>query len=189
MEERLFAHPVIAHEIPVIRGQHDHRVVHAAGLFEPVEQNTHLVVALLDQAHIGAQDLVAHVVARECLRHGRVHEALEDAVIALPFRVAAHGRQEILRPVHAGIGVGHDIGPMRLDVGQVAAPAPCALLADEIHAAPGQVRGFAVFLADVGGFVGIRQEPARQHVAVRVDPGIRESRATGCRCHSPSARR
>ncbi len=172
LEEGFFAEPVIAEEIAMIGGHHDHRVVHPPGLFQPVEQYAHLIVALLDQAHVGFQHLFADVIARERPADRCHHETLEDGVSVVEFLLAPDCGKEVVRPVHVVIRRRHDIGPMRLDIGQVAAPGLIAFFFDEFHCAPGQVGRFAVLFGDVGRFVRVLQEPSGQNIAVVVDPGI-----------------
>ena len=62
VEQFLLAHPVIAQIVAMIRGQHDHRVFHAIGLFQIVQQAPKLIIALLDQPHIGWDHLLAHLI-------------------------------------------------------------------------------------------------------------------------------
>lgn len=66
--------------------------------FQPVEQHAHLVVALLDQPHIGGQNLVADVVAGKSLAYGCVLKALEHGMVGFAFGVAAHGGRKCSGP-------------------------------------------------------------------------------------------
>ena len=51
----------------MVRGQDDHRVPVAPGRLEMVEKSTELVVALLDQPHIGGDGLVPCLVVAKGL--------------------------------------------------------------------------------------------------------------------------
>ncbi len=73
VEQVLLAHPVIAEIVAVIGGEHDHGVVEQAALLQEAHQHAHLVVDLLDQAHIGRDHLLAHLVARHVARVAHVH--------------------------------------------------------------------------------------------------------------------
>ena len=57
---------------------------------------------------------------------GRVtaDDVVDMRVAALVGR--AHGREHVLGTEHAVVGRWHDVGPVRLDVGQVQAPGPVA---------------------------------------------------------------
>ena len=70
VEKILFALPVVAQIVAVIRGDDDHAIDHVAGFLEESEQAAHLVVGLLDQAHIGGNHLGADILARKGLAHG-----------------------------------------------------------------------------------------------------------------------
>ena len=73
VEQILLAHPVIAEIVAVIGGEHDHRGVEQAARFQELHQHAHLVVDLLDQAHIGRDDFFARLVARHVAGVAHVH--------------------------------------------------------------------------------------------------------------------
>ena len=92
----------------------------------------------------------------------------------LPLRWRAHRGQHVGRAIHAGIGLGRDIGPVRLDVGQMQAPrSPVGFgFRDEIHRAAGHVGRLGVLVRDARGLVGMNQKPAVLQASVGVRAGI-----------------
>ena len=73
VEQILLAHPVIAEIVAMVGREHDHRGVEQAARFEELHQHAHLVVDLLDQAHIGRDDFFARLVARHVAGIAHVH--------------------------------------------------------------------------------------------------------------------
>jgi hypothetical protein len=71
-------------------------------------------------------------------------------------------RQDVSCAVHAGVGFGRDVGPVRLDVGQVQAPRPPVLVGvrDEIHRAARHVGCLGVFVRHPRRLVGVGEKPA-----------------------------
>ena len=175
VEEVLFAQPVIAQVVAVVRGQHDHGVLQPAGLVEMVEQHAELVVALLDQPHVGGDHLVAHLVALEGAGDPVLHVGAEDGMRVVALGLVTQGLGHVVGAEHVVIGGGDDVGPVRLDVADMGAPALGGLV-DEGDGLAGEPGGLAVLLADVGGLVGIAEHPARGDVAGVADPGIGEIR-------------
>ena len=49
----------------MIGGEHDHGVVGATGLVEPVKELPKMIIDLFDQTHIGTQHLVSNLGVRE----------------------------------------------------------------------------------------------------------------------------
>ena len=74
----------------------------------------------------------------------------------------ADHRLHVLRPVHAGVGLRRDIGPVRLDVGQMQAPRPSVVLGfrNELHRAPRHVGRLRMLVRHARGLVGVNQQPA-----------------------------
>jgi len=140
----------------------------------PAKQHAHLIIALLDQAHIGGHDFVSDLVARKGLADRVVHEGFIDGMRVVPLLGITHRRQDLVVAVHRVIGGGHDIGPVRFDVGQVTEPGIVAGLLHECHAAPGHIGCLGVVFLDVRGFVRMLHEPAGRHLPLVVDAGIGE---------------
>ena len=63
MEHVLFTHPMITEVITMIRRKHDHRIVEQSFGLEEGHQQTHLIINLFDQPHVGWQNMVAHTIA------------------------------------------------------------------------------------------------------------------------------
>ena len=95
----------------------------------------------------------------------------------------ARGGGHVVGAEHVVIGGGHDIGPMRLDVADVRAPGAGGLV-DESGSPRRSARGFAVFFADVGGFVGVvgtsSPRPCRRRQSRRW-----QNRPRGCHPDNP----
>ena len=127
-----------------------------------LHQHAHLVVDLLDQPHIGRDDLFARLVARHVPRVAHVHIGREYRMRFLPFLLRADRRLHVGGAVHAGVGFGCDIGPVRFDVGQMQAPRPAVLLrlGDKIHRAAGHVGRLGMLFRNSRGLVGMDQQPA-----------------------------
>ena len=92
----------------------------------------------------------------------------------LPLALGADHRDHVGCRIHAGIGFGRDIGPVRLDVGQMQAPRPAVGLglADEVHRAPRHVGRLGMLVGHARGLVGVHQQPAVLQRAVVVGAGI-----------------
>ena len=91
-------HPAVGavgHRRPVVRGDDDHRVGHAATGLQKVQKLAKLGVALGDKAHIGRDHRLPHLVARESLTGLVVHEGLVDRMGIFPFAVMTDGRDHI----------------------------------------------------------------------------------------------
>src|SRR5258708_33933939 len=86
----------------------------------------------------------------------------------LPFFLRADRRQYIGGAIHAGVGFGGDIGPMRLDVGQMQAPWASVRFRfrDEIHRAARHVGRLGMLVRNAGGLVGVNEKPAVLQPAV-----------------------
>ena len=168
VEQILLAHPVVAEIIAMVRREHDHGVVEQPARFQELHQHAHLVVDLLDQAHIGRDDFFARLVARHVAGVAHVHVGGEHRMRFLAFLLRADRRQDVGRAVHAGVGFGRDIGPVRLDIGQMQAPGPAVRfrLRDEIHRAAGHVGRLGMFFRNARGLVGVHQQPAVLQAAV-----------------------
>ena len=159
MEKRFLAHPVIAHVIPMIRCHHDQRILHAAAAFKVIKQDAHLIIALLDQTHIGTQHFLAYIITRKGLADwGPLHRDIRG--MAGLFRVRPIWGDEMFGAVHAGVGFGHDIGPMWFDIRQVTAPRLFTPRFNKFDAAAGQIGCFAVIFCNVCRSVRIREKPA-----------------------------
>ena len=173
MEQVFFAHPVIAKVIAVVRGQHNHGVVHPSGINHVLKQAAKLVVALLDEAHIGRHHDIAHLVAVERLGDGVLLVLRQHRMRVLAFAFRADNRLDILAFVHVVVGGGHDVGPVRFDIGKMCHPGRVATAVQKINGAGGQPRCLAVFFTDVGWFVGMLHQPARRNRAIVVHTRIR----------------
>ncbi len=174
MKQVLLAHPVIAEIIAVVGGEDNHGGVEQAARFQKPHQDADLVVDLRDQPHIGRNDLLARLVARHVARVVHVHIGGEHRMRLLAFLLRADRRFDIARAIHAGIGFRRDIGPVRLDIGQVQAPwSPVSFrLRDEIHRAARHIRCLGILLGDAGGLVGVNQKPAVLQAAIVRGAGI-----------------
>ena len=166
--------------------------------FEELHQDAHLVVDLLDQAHIGRDDFFARLVARHVAGIAHVHIGGEHRMRVGAFLLRADRRLHVLRPVHAGVGLRRDIGPMRLDVGQMQAPRPAVIFGfrNELHRAPRHVGRLGMLVRHACGLVGVHQQPAvlqssrprprRNWPSAPTDWG-RRSRAGADNCRRPAA--
>ncbi|MCY1526789.1 hypothetical protein D9M68_618290 [compost metagenome] len=172
VEQVFFSHPVVAQVVPVIAGEDDHGGVHEALRFKKGEQDAQLVVDLLDQAHVSGHHRIPDAVPRERARDAVVHHGRVDGMGILAFRVRTDHRQGVFRPVHAGVGLGDDVGPMWLDVGKVQAPRLVAGVADEIHGAARDVGGLGMLVRHARGPIRIFEEPAGTYRAVVFDGGV-----------------
>ena len=158
----------------MIRSHYDHRVRHPARAFEIGEQPAHLIVALLDETHIGRDRLASDLVARKPTRDQALHEGAIDRMGIAPFALVATEGLNVSLVVHRMIGRGNDIGPVRLDIGEMAEPGrfrvPPAL--EPTYRLRGQPRGLRILLADVGGAGGVLHQPARRQRPLRIEAGI-----------------
>ena len=119
-----------------------------------------MVVDLLDQPHIGGDDRAADLVAGEAPAVLMGHEGGMDrmrvpALVLVPVR-----GDDGIGAVEAVIGRGRDIGPVRLDVGEMEAPGLLALLADELHRPPGHVGRLGMLGLHARRQRGVAQIPA-----------------------------
>ena len=97
VKQILLAHPVIAEIIAMIRREHDHGVFEQAARFEEAHQHAHLVVDLLDQAHIGRDDFFPRLVARHVAGVAHVHIGGEHRMRFLAFLFRADRRLHVGR--------------------------------------------------------------------------------------------
>ena len=146
VEQILLAQPVVAQVVAVIGGEHDQRAVEEAARLEEGHQHAQLVVDLLDQAHVDGNDFGAHLVARKRLAGVVFHEGAIDRMRIAALALRAHRRNDIVGPLHGVVRRRRDVGPVRLDVGQMQAPRLFSGLADEIDAAPGHIRRLGILL-------------------------------------------
>ena len=119
-----------------------------------------MVVDLLDQSHIGRHHGFPRALHREGFTHLHAHERLENRIWIRAFAFVAMDRGEGLGSVHVVVGRRCHVGPVRLDVGQVAEPGRVAHLLDELARAHRHVCGFGVFFGDTGREVRVFQVPA-----------------------------
>ncbi len=140
------------------------------------EQPAHLVIALLDQPHIGPQHLIAHTVLAEGLTYHIIGKGSIDRMRVVQLSRIAHHRQIAVRPIHIMIGGRHNIGPVRLDIGEMAQEGLAVWLAaplfQKINHLAGQPGGFRILLADIGWQAGIFIGPARGDIASLINAGI-----------------
>ena len=165
VEQVLLAQPVVAQIIAMVRGQHDHRVICLSGGVQVIQDASQMIVALLDQPHIGGNHLLTHLILLEGCGDLVVHERVKHGLRIFAFRVGSHRRRHIVRPEHVVIGRGHDVRPVRFDIADMRAPRPLGLI-HEAQGFTGQPRGLTVFLADIGGFIGIVEHPAAGDLAI-----------------------
>ena len=143
----------------MVRGQSNHGIVPSACFFEPLKKPAHLVIDLFDQAHIGRDYALSHIIAAERLSDWRIHESFQNRVCRLTFRIRADDRQDMFGPKHRRIWLRDDIGPVGLDIAEMCAPRTFGLLY-ELHCTARQVGCFAVGLFDISGIGRVLQEPA-----------------------------
>ena len=158
----------------MIRREHDHGGVEQAARFEELHQDAHLVVDLLDQAHIGRDDFFARLVARHVAGIAHVHIGGEHRMRVGAFLLRADCGLDVRRAVHAGVGLRRDVGPVRLDVGQMQAPWPPVVLGfrNELHRAPRHVGRLGMLVRHPRGLVGVHQKPAVLQAPVLGRTGI-----------------
>ena len=172
VEQLLLAQPVVAEIVAVVRGQDDHRVVHPACPFHVLEQLAEMIVDLFDQAHIGRDHRLPHLVAAEALAVLVLLERGVDRVAGLALAFAAHRRDDIAGAVHGVVGRRRQIGPVRLDIGKMQAPVSVvAAFLHEVLRAPRHVGGLGMDFLHPCGQPGVAHFPAVDDVAVAVDRG------------------
>ena len=130
------------------------------------EQLAELIVELLDQAHVGRDHALAHFVAREGAADARLLISGVDRMIGLALGFRAHRRQDVLLAVHVVIGRRHDIGPVRLDVGEMAQPGLVAGLVHEVHRPLRHVGRLGMLVGHARRQVAVAHEPAGEDFAV-----------------------
>ena len=174
MVEIFVTHPMIAHVITVIRGKGDDRILGQPLGLHPGKKPAQVIIKLLDQPHIGGNDRFAHLVTRKAFAHPRIQIGAQQRVIGVKFGPMAHRRHDVAGIIHIVVGCGHDIGPMRLDIGQMAHPWPpiCLRLAHEIHGAIGHIGGFGMFFGHICRQTRVFQQPGRQALPIGIKPGI-----------------
>lgn len=160
VEQILLAQPMVAHIVSMIGAENDHRVVHAAQFGQPREQAAHLIVKLLDQAHVYRRYDIPDVVARKRLASPNVHPRLHQRMIGLALRVAAVDKRQVSGGIHVVVGGRGEIRPVGLDVAQVAKPRLVALSFNEVHASRGQPRGLRVLFRDARGKRRVFEQPS-----------------------------
>ena len=122
VEQVLLAQPVVAEIVAVVGGEHDQRVLEQAALFHEGEQAPELVVDLLDQAHVVRDDLRAPRSRAKTAATRRSMKAAKTGCALARSSSERDRRAARPRPVHAVVGRRRDVGPVRLDVGEVQAP-------------------------------------------------------------------
>ena len=174
--EILIAHPVIAHVVAMIRGKGNDRVLAEPFCLHPRKQPPQMVVKLLDQAHIGRDNVLPHMVSRKTLANAGSMICAHQRMVRLALGFGPDGWDDVPFVVHLVIGRRHDVWPVRLDVGQVAHPrtAILARLTHEIHCAIGHISRLGVFFWNVRRKSRVLQKPGREQLAIRIQPGIRE---------------
>ena len=92
MKQILFAQPMIAEIVAMIRGERDHRRIEQSALCQKRHQHADLVVDLLDQAHIGRDD-PARTASREkaCETRSR-HERAINRMRIVALMLGPHRR-------------------------------------------------------------------------------------------------
>ena len=179
VKQILFTKPVIAEIISMVRGQHNHRVLVSSGGFEKVQQHAQLVIALLDQAHIGDDGLCSGLVIPKCFGDLVGEKGFVDRVCVCAFRLVADQCLHIVRPIHVVIGGWHNVGPVGLDEADMGTPR-CGRLFDEAYGLARQPWRLAILFPDVGGLVCILDEPSRCQFAILDRPvGIDGPRIVG----------
>ena len=97
----------------------------------------------------------------------QLHELGVDRMRIAALLLRAHDRQNIRRAVHAIVGEGGDVGPVRLDIGEMQAPRRIAGGGDELHGAPRHVGRLGILLPHARGLARMAHGPARgQPVAI-----------------------
>jgi len=144
----------------MVGGQDNDRILVTPSLLQVVKKHTKLVVALLDQPHIGDDGLGPCLFVAKGLGDLVGEEGFIDGVGVLAFRLVTYQRLDVVRPVNVVIGRWHDIGPVWLDEADMSAPRALGLV-DEPDGLACQPGRFAVLFADVGRLIRIFNEPAR----------------------------
>ena len=147
--------------------EHDQRVGEQATVCHEAEEDPQLIVDLLDETHVDRDHLGARLVAGERARHLVRHELPVDGMRVAALILRAHGGEHVAGPVHGVVGRGRDVGPVRLDVGEVQAPGAVARLGHEVHGAARHVGSLGVLLLHAGRLPRMPHGPARrQRVAL-----------------------
>ena len=150
--EILVAHPVITHVVAVVRCEGDDGIFAEALFIHPGEQAAKVVIQLLDQPHIGGDHMFAHMITSKAAADPRIKIGLHQGMIGLPFGFGSDWVDDVPLVIHVVIGCGHDIGPMRLDIGEVTDPGPPVLLGrfHKCHGAVGHIGSFRMLLWHIG---------------------------------------
>ena len=123
MKQILLSKPVIAQIVAMIAGEGDQGPLQQTALVQIAEQPAKVVVDLPDEAHVGRNHALADLVAREVLAVVLLHEGPIDRMRVLPFAGRSYRRHDVIAGVESVVGIRGKIGPVRLDIAQVKAPA------------------------------------------------------------------
>ena len=144
----------------MIRCQNDHRVLQAAAVFEIGKQPTQLIVALLDQSHVGRDYLLADLFFLKGLRNLIALIGAKHRMGVILLDRVALGGGHMAGVIHIVIGRWHDIGPMRFDITDMGHPRRLSIpRLHEFDRLAGQPRRFAMFFGNIGRFIGILEDP------------------------------
>src|SRR5262245_25023962 len=104
MKKVLLPQPMVAKVVTVIGGNHDQGVFEEAAVVQETEQNTELVVDLLDQTHVSGNDRGTDFIAREGLADRQIHEFAIDRMRIGTLIGRANGGKYIVRRVKGMVG-------------------------------------------------------------------------------------
>jgi len=106
----------------MIGGQGNQGVLYLSGRFKMIKDSPQLVIALFDQSHVGGNGLFpSGLIAEGSTDEILLKSAIDWMRINL-FRGITIGWEYVTGLVHSVIGRRDDVGPMGLDVRQMAQP-------------------------------------------------------------------
>src|SRR5215471_2480726 len=186
VEQFFLTKPVVTEILAMITGQNNHGILQPPLHLQKLYQATEMIVDLLDQGHIGWNNVVADVVALKAPTLFVLHERGHDRVRLVAFSSVPPGGHDMLGAVHITIRRRRDIGPVWFDVAQMQAPGTCTGLVNVLYGTISHVGRFGVCFGDPRWQVGVAHIPATQHLTVwslnrvgKIVPGVVADIASG----------
>ena len=169
MQPVLFAEPVVTHVVAVVARQHDHGVVGAAESVEFGEKTTQVSIDLENQPEVCRIHGASDVVVGKRSAHPQISERLEHRMIVLEFGVGTVRGRQVERIDKVVKRLRHDIGPMRLDEGQVDTPRVIASSPNRVDRLVGHERRLRQFVGHDRRILRRSKEPPRHATPVLVE--------------------
>src|SRR5215510_2179363 len=180
------ANALLPMSVAMITGQNDHGIRQPPLRLQKLYQATEMIVDLLDQSHIGWNDVVTDVIALKTPALFVVHKRGHYRMRLVAFSSMSPGWHNMLGTVHITIRRRCDIGPVWFDIAQMQAPGTRPGLANVLHSTIGHIGRFGVCFDDPRWQVGVGHIPATQHLTVwslnrvgKIVPGVVADIASG----------